>query len=312
MTGEPPARVVLVTGASSGIGMATALALAERGEHVALLARSEDPLDRVARSCQDAGAASVTVVRADVGRDEEVRWAVEAVVAENGRLDAVVHSAGVVAYGRTEEVPVDVVDGVLRTNVSGAFNVVRHVLPGMRARDRGTIVLVGSVIGHIAVPTMSPYVVSKWAVRALARQLQLENRDRDGIHIAYVAPGGVDTPIYLQGASTLGMVGRPPPPVDPPERVAAAILRLLDRPRAQTQVGYANGVIRLGFAALPRVYDRLVGVLFPIAALDRTTAPARTDGNVVEPNPDLEGLRGGQGSSLAGIAANLRRRRRTT
>jgi NAD(P)-dependent dehydrogenase (short-subunit alcohol dehydrogenase family) len=229
------------------------------------------------------------VLPADVGDDEQVREAVAAVLARHRRVDAVVNSAGVVAYGRTEEIPPHVVEGVLRTNVFGPVNVARHVLPVMRAADRGgTLLLVGSVIGHIAVPTRTPYAVSKWGVRALARQLQLENRDRPRVRVGYVAPGGVDTPIHLQGANTTAWVGRPPPPVDSPERVAYVLLRQLDRPRPRRKVGRANDVMRFGFSAMPWVFDLLVGRLFPVAAMDRTTAA---------PMPTPRSRRNGMGSS---------------
>lgn len=299
-------RVVLVSGGSSGMGLATARACAARGDHVLLMARAPEALHRAAEQCRSAGAESVGVYPVDVGDDAAVGAAVERMRAEHGQIDAVVHSAGVVAYGRTEEQPAPIVEGVVRTNLIGSVNVVRHVLPAMRDRNQGTIVLMGSVIGHIAVPGMTPYAVSKWGVRALARQLQVENRDKGGVHIVYLSPGGVDTPIYLQGANILGTVGRPPPPVDPPERIAEAALRLLDSPRQRVQVGRANNLMRLGFNVLPWLYDRLVGPLFPVGALAQNTAPTREDGNVLEPNPALERLRGEQGPALAGIVANVR------
>ena len=110
----------------------------------------------------------------------------------------------------------------------------------MRERNAGTLVLIGSLIGYLAPPYMSAYAVSKWGVRGLARLLQVENVDRDGVHVCHLSPGGVDTPIYLQAANYLGWVGRPPPPVVSPERVARAALRLLDHPRPRIQVGPAN------------------------------------------------------------------------
>ena len=105
--------------------------------------------------------------------------------------------------------PVDVFDGVLRTNLLGAANLARHVLPVLRAQGRGHLVLVGSVLGHIAAPGMTAYIVSKWGVRALARQLVLENRDLAHVHVSCVSPGGVDTPIYEHGRQLPGPA-RPP------------------------------------------------------------------------------------------------------
>lgn len=298
-------RVVLVTGASSGIGQATALLAAQRGDHVVLLARGESPLTRVAAECAARGAASTMVLPADVADDAAVREAVAAAVAEHGRLDVVVSNAGVVAYGRLEDVPVDVFDAVLATNLHGSVNLARHVLPVLRAQERGSLVLVGSLVGHLAVPDMSAYVLSKWGVRGLVRQLRVDNRDAPGLRIGYVAPGGVDTPIYDQAATYGDAVGRPPFPVATPERVAARVLSVADHPWRRSQVGAANDLIRFGFTALPFVYDRLVGPLFTVAAQDLTRPVVRGPGNVLSSRPEGNALRGSFGHALRGIARNL-------
>jgi len=246
------------------------------------------------------------VVPTDVGDDAAVARCFAQVRENHAVLDAVVHSAGVVAYGRTEDVPAQVFDGVLRTNLIGSVNVSRHALPILRAQEAGTLVLIGSLIGHIAVPSMSPYVLSKWGVRALARQLQVENRDLRHVHIAYVSPGGVDTPIYEQAATYDGFLGRPPPPVAGPDKVARIALNRLDHPRARTQVNVSNDLIRFGFSALPGVYDRLVGPLFRFAAMDVTKNVGATTGNVLATRESGNRLRGGQGNPYAGIARNLK------
>ncbi|GAA1431878.1 SDR family oxidoreductase [Microlunatus lacustris] len=305
---EQAARVVVVTGASSGIGLATALAAAERGDHVVLLARGAEALAEAAARCRAAGAASALDLPTDVGDDAAVHRAFEAVTRHHGHLDAVVHSAGLVAYGRLEDVPVEIFDEVVRTNLLGSVNVARAVLPGMRDRNAGTLVLIGSLIGHLAPPYMSAYAVSKWGVRGLARLLQVENVDRDGVHISHLAPGGVDTPIYLQAANYLGWVGRPPPPVVKPERVARAALRLLDHPRARIQVGPANWPTIWGFNLFPGVFDRVITPAFEVAATDVRQAAVDVPGNVPRSVPEGNRLHGGQGSPVASIAAGLRAR----
>ncbi|MCW2769146.1 MAG: hypothetical protein JWR27_579 [Aeromicrobium sp.] len=294
-----------MTGASSGIGRATALQAAGQGEHLVLVARGEPPLQETSRECESRGAASTAVHLADVGDDAAVEKLVAEVLQRHGRIDAVVHCAGVVAYGRTEDVPAEVFDGVLRTNLIGSVNVARHTVPVMRRQGSGSIVLIGSVIGHIGVPSMSPYVLSKWGVRALARQLQLENRDVPGLSVSYVAPGGVDTPIYEQAANYDGFVGRPPPPVASPDRVAAVALRRIDHPRARTQVGLANDVIRFGFTAMPWAFDVLVGPLFRTAAIDRTTPVPANPGNVLSSSFSGNRLLGAQGNALLGVGRNI-------
>jgi NAD(P)-dependent dehydrogenase (short-subunit alcohol dehydrogenase family) len=299
------ARVIVVTGASSGIGRATALRAAEAGDHLALVARGPGALEDVARQCRADGAASVMVVPTDVGDDAAVAACFAQVLQAHDRVDAVVHAAGVVAYGRTEEIPAEVFEGVLRTNLIGSINVARHCLPVLREQETGTLVLLGSVIGHIAVPSMSPYVLSKWGVRALSRQLQVENRDLGDVHVAYVSPGGVDTPIYEQAATYDGFLGRPPPPVADPDKVARIVLRRIDHPRDRTQVNVSNHLMRFGFTALPGAFDLLVGPLFRLAALERTTPVPPTEGNVLSSVESGNALHGAQGNTLLGIARNV-------
>jgi len=296
---------VWVTGASSGIGRAGALAAARSGDHLVLSARDESSLEATRADCLAAGAAGVLVRPLDVGDDEAVSRCVKEAVEVTGRLDVVIHAAGVVAYGRTEEVPADVFDGVVRTNVLGPVNLARHLVPVFRQQEHGTLVLVGSVIGHLGVPGMSPYVLSKWALRALARQLQLENRDRRDVHIIHVAPGGVDTPIYRQAATYAGFVGRPPPPVVTPDRVARKMWRLVDHPRPRAQVGLGNDLMRFGFTVTPALFDLLVGPLFALAAQDRTTRVPPSQGNVLWSTPAGNGATGDQGSAITGIVRNL-------
>lgn len=304
-------RVSVITGASSGIGRAVAHECADAGDHVVLVARGQVSLEETAMECRARGAASVRATVADVGVEGEVAALFDDIGGTYGRVDAVVSCAGVVAYGRTEDVPVEVFDKVLRTNVNGSINVSRHALAHMRRQKRGALLLVGSVIGHIAVPSMTPYVLSKHAVRALARQLQLENRDIPDLAVIYVAPGGVDTPIYEQAATYSGFHGKPPPPVASPERVARLIVRRLAQPRGRSQTTIANDVIRLGFNLTPWAFDFLVGPLFEFGALDRTRPTDDTPGNVLASPPHGYPPSNERGNALVGIGKNLFYRLRT-
>jgi hypothetical protein len=149
---------------------------------------------------------------------------------------------------------------------------------------------------------MSAYVTAKWGLRGLTRTLQQETRfDRD-IHVCTVAPGGVDTPIYTSAANYAGFVGRPPPPVDSPDRVAAEVVRLADRPRNAVSVGLANRVIQLGFTLLPPVYDLLVTPMMRSFALSRQRIPPH-DGNVFGSGPRTGGGPLRWGRAQVGTAA---------
>jgi len=314
-------RVVVVTGASSGIGRVTALGCARRGDRVVLAARAEESLLAADRECRATGADTL-VVPTDVADAAAVDVLLAATAERFGRIDAVVHSVTVVAYGRFDEVPAAVFDRVVATTLTGAANVARAALRAFRAQGGGRLVLVGSLLGKIATPYMSSYVTAKWAVHGLARTLQIEARETPGVEISLVSPGGVDTPVYSQAATYLGRAGRPPPPVDKPEKVARAILSALDRPRREISVGVANPVVILGFRALPAVFDALVLPLMRLGGLSRRPVEAH-DGNVFAPRPAGDATHGrwgrhwlraagaAAGAGGAGAAVALASRRRT-
>jgi NAD(P)-dependent dehydrogenase (short-subunit alcohol dehydrogenase family) len=277
-------QTVLVTGASSGIGRATAIELAGRGVRLVLVARGRESLEEAAAEALAAGARVALVRPADVLDQDAIQGAVDDAVAEFGRLDVVVHAAQVMAYGRIEDVPREVYEQVVDVAVHGTANVVRAVLPIFRTQGAGHLVVVNSLLGNIAAPLMGSYVTAKWGQLGLVRVLQQETRDEPGISISVVQPGGVDTPIYMQGATWTGSTGRPPPPVYSPFRVARTVLSTLDRPRRIVQAGLFNSLITAGFRLVPGVFDVLVGPLLQRMAIADDDVPP-TEGNVFESKP---------------------------
>jgi short-subunit dehydrogenase len=282
---------VLITGASSGIGRACAHLLSERGGALVLAARSADTLEQVRQECVARGAGEVLVVPTDVADGTAVEALFRRSVAELGGLDGVVHAAAVLAYGRFTEVPAPVFDRILATNITGTANVARGALREFEQQRSGTLVVVGSVLGKIATPLMSPYCTSKWALQGLVRTLQIEARRIRGVHVSMVTPGGVNTPVYDQAGSYTGHPGHPPPPVASPERVARRVVAALDSPQRDAGVGFANPVMVLGFRALPGVYDTLVGPLMRVFGQGRRRVDPHP-GNVLAPRPELEAVRG--------------------
>lgn len=273
----PP--VALVVGASSGIGRSTAHLLSERGAILVLAARDRARLEAVADECRDAGAGVVTVAPLDVVDGDAVEQVVAATVERHGRIDLVVQSAAVMAYGAVEELPAAVFERVVDVAVKGTANVARAALPRMRAQpDGGTLVVVTSLLASVPVPMVGAYITSKWAQQGLARVLQLETRDAPDVHVCTVAPGAIDTPIYRHAARYGTGVPSPPPPVAPPERVAKAVVACLDRPRRMRNVGPVNRIVVTGFRLVPALYDALVGPLFRWTFSDEGAHD--TDGNV--------------------------------
>jgi NAD(P)-dependent dehydrogenase (short-subunit alcohol dehydrogenase family) len=287
--GEGP--VVMIVGGSSGIGRATALRFAAQGAAVTLVARGRPALDAAAAECLEAGARAADVQLADVGDIDAVKAAVEATLANHGRLDVVVHAATVMAYGSLEVLDEAVFERVVSTAIVGSFNVARAVLPAFRRQQQGALVFVSSLLASVTAPTMGAYVTGKWGQLGLIRVLQQETRDAAGITISAVAPGGVDTPIYYQAANVGGREGRPPQPVYSPERVARKIARVANRPRRLTQSGILNPAIIAGFRIFPGVYDSLVGPLLRIFGYSKRAVDPN-HGNVFSPRPERDQTHG--------------------
>ena len=278
--GDLPATTgVLVIGASSGIGRATARRMARAGLPVVVAGRDPESLAEVVAECTaDGGRATAAVV--DVRDEQQVAEAVQAASREFGPGLAVVHAAAVVAYGPFEEIPEEVMTDVVRTDVLGTVSVARASLLAFRAAGGGHLVVIGSLLGDIVTPYMSGYVLSKWAVHGLVRTLQIETRDRADTAVSLVTPGGIDTPVYRQAASVLGRHGAPPPPVLSADDVAARVEQVLHRPRRHTHVGPGNPLAVAGFRLAPALFDTLVTPMMRTLGLGPWTGLEQTPGNV--------------------------------
>lgn len=289
----PGARIVLLVGGSSGVGLASALAFAARGDRLVLVSRSAKALAAAAAACRQAGAGSVETVPADVTVGAEVEAVVHRTVELHGRVDVAVFSAVAMAYGAVEAIPAEVFERVVATAVYGTANLARALLPTLRRQRRGTLIVVNSVLGSITVPRLGGYAVAKWGQRALVHTLQQELRNDPGVRVCLVSPGSVNTPIYYQAANYLGRAVRPPWPVTSPERVAAVVVSLAERPRRHVSVavGAANPLVVAGFRLLPRLYDRLIAATFRVASVTRRQVQP-TSGNVLSPVPENERVRG--------------------
>ncbi|EOD67639.1 SDR family NAD(P)-dependent oxidoreductase [Amycolatopsis vancoresmycina] len=286
-------RIVVVAGATSGIGLATAVAFAGRAGKLVLVSRSAEALDAAEAACRHAGASTVDTLAEDITDPAAAGRIVARTLDRHGRIDVVVHTATVMGYGSVEAMPADVFTAVVDTAVHGTLHLARAVLPVLRRQHAGTFIGVNSLLGSITVPQMGAYATSKWGQRAVLRTLQQETRDEPGVSVCIVSPGSINTPIYYQAANYTGHAVRPPWPVLAPERVAAAITRLADRPRRHVSVpiGPGNPLVITGFRLLPRLYDRLVGPLLRLAVLTRERLRP-TSGTVHHPHPGQERIHG--------------------
>ncbi|UXA17978.1 SDR family oxidoreductase [Mycobacterium sp. SMC-4] len=254
---EPSARVVLITGASTGIGRVSAWRFAAEGARLALAGRDGASLEQVAAQCRDRGAAEVLTQPTDIADRSQVERLFDHATRQLGTPDVVVQNASVAVIGRLTEIPAEVIDALIATDVLGVIYVARAAVQRFTARGSGSLVIVGSLFGHVAVPLVGPYVISKFAVTALVRVLRQETRDHPGVTVHGIYPGAVNTAIYRHAANYLARVPRVPPLADPPEKIAATIVDASYRRRSRDrQVGVVNAPLRVVYRLLPRVFDR--------------------------------------------------------
>jgi len=258
-------KVALITGASSGIGRATALRLAGHGVRVALAARNRAALDLLAEDIRRQGGSAVAVAT-DVTEAEQVRRAVETAVAEFGRLDILLSCAGLSMRAYFEGSQLDDLERVMHVNFFGTLYATHFALPHVK-KTRGSLVAVSSLTGKRGIPSYAVYGASKFAVQGLYEALQVELA-RDGVHVGIVSPAFVDTPLRT---NVLGPDGRPwptppPPPfrIWPVEKCVERIVHLIVKRRRQALLPWFAGPLLLLDDVLGhRVGDRILARKFP-------------------------------------------------
>jgi len=250
--GTADARRVVVTGASSGIGAATAIAFAREGARLWLGARGEAGLDDIARRCREAGgSADVRVV--DVTDAGAVAAFAQEAREGLGGIDLWFSCVGIGVVGRYAEVPIADHARVVETNLVGHMNDAHAVLPIFLEQEAGTWVNMISVGGFIATPHAAAYAASKFGLRGFSQALRGEMSKHPHIHICDVYPTFVDTPGVDHAGNYTGARLSLPPGALAPETVARAVVRLARRPRNTTAVGAPTLALKLGQFAVPNL-----------------------------------------------------------
>jgi|SRR5829696_1543919 len=282
MSRKLDSAVVVITGASSGIGRATGLGFAERGARVVLAARRVGALEELARQCEAAGGQALAVAT-DVTDQAAVAELARRAVERFGRIDVWVNNAGVYLLGSLEATPPEAFRQVLETNFFGYVHGARAVLPRFREQGQGVLINNASVYSHIAAPWLTAYVSSKFAVRGFSEALRQELGDLPDVHVCTVSPSPIDTPIFASAANYSGRAVKAPPPTYPPEQVARAILASALHPERERIVGGAGRLATVMELVAPRRFERVNRRY--VDALQFTTGPApATDGNLYAPS----------------------------
>ncbi|SDE84802.1 SDR family NAD(P)-dependent oxidoreductase [Pseudonocardia oroxyli] len=265
--------VVVVTGATSGIGRATALRLVAEGATVVGVARDEAALAELD---------GVVGLPADVTDADAVERVAAETISRFGRIDGWVNCAGVITFGRFCDVPLAEHRRVLDVDLMGAVHGCRAALPGMLVHGRGVIVNVSSILGVVALPYGAAYSMAKFGLRGLGVSLRQELRTSgvSGVDVATVLPGAVDTPIWRVGGNRSGRAPRVAPPTYDPERVSRIVVGRLRRPRREVVAGGPlTSMLLVVHKVVPGLAERVLAEEVARYALGGDAAPP-TSGNL--------------------------------
>ena len=283
-------QVIVVTGASSGIGLATATAAAAKGARVVLVARNEADLARICAGIAERGGRATYAV-ADVGDSAAVRRAAAHAVEAFGGFDTWVNVAGLTIYGALKDVAEADNVRLMQTNLFGTVHGSLVAAEHLRTRG-GTIINVGSVASDLAFPMQGMYVASKHAVKGFTDALRMELLQEGApIAVTLLKPNSIDSPLPQRARNYMEKEPMLPPPVYRPHEVANAVLSCAVHPRRELVVGGGGAVLIAFRRLLPSLYDRLAPA---ITTFERRSIPARNPEGALHAPQDGGRERGAQ------------------
>ena len=270
-------QVMVITGASSGIGLTTARMAAERGTRLVLAARNDEALEKLTNEINSSGGEAV-FVSADVGVEGDVNKVAAEALNKFGGFDTWVNNAGVSIYGKMEEVPIEDMRQLFETNfwgvVHGSLVAARNMRP-----TGGAIINVGSVLSEVAIPLQGIYCASKHAVKGFTDALRMElEADGAPISVSLVKPAAIDTPYKDHAKNYLGVQPENPPPVYAPETVAETILHCAENPVRDVYVGGAAKLLSTLGEYAPRLTDKYMEATMIPLQQSAELASGREDG----------------------------------
>ncbi|HEY6964889.1 MAG TPA: SDR family oxidoreductase [Erythrobacter sp.] len=268
-------QTIVITGGSSGIGLATARLAAERGANVVIIARSQEGLEAAAAPIRAEGWRCDTV-QADVGSREDVSAAIEEVLARHGSFDTFVSNAGVGAYALLEEISDADHRQVFETNYWGTVHCATEALPHLKAHG-GALIVTGSIASDMPSPVLSAYTASKHAVKGYVDSLRLElMHEKAPVSVTLIQPSGINSPFVDKALNQMEARAMIPPPIYSPDLVAEAILHAAQHPTRGLMVGGGGRAMTLFGKLLPNLADRVFQYAFFSTAIDKDKPPQNT------------------------------------
>jgi short-subunit dehydrogenase len=251
-------QVIVITGASSGIGLATARAAAVKGARVVLAARSTDTMEGIAEELRRAGG-EAEVVTVDVADRKGMERLADAAATRFGGIDTWVNNAGLAIYGRLDEVPEEDSRRLFDVNFWGVVNGSLAALPHLK-RSRGTLINIGSEASEEALPMLGMYAATKHAVKGFTDSLRVEvQMDTVPVQVTLIQPSAVNTPFPQHARNYTGLEPSLPDPTIEPDQVAEAILDAACNPRRDVKVGTMAHVNTMMNKLAPKLADKMAG-----------------------------------------------------
>jgi short-subunit dehydrogenase len=282
---------IVITGASSGIGRAAALAFARCGARVALAARRTELIEEVARECRDLGGEAIAVTT-DVTDAAAVADLAEAAQRAFGGIDVWINNAGTGVFGPYQDADIALHRRTIEVNLMGSMHGAYAALPTFLDQGHGILINNISLGGWAPTPFAAAYTASKFALRGFTASLRQELGDHPGIHVCGVFPAIIDTPGLDHGANVSGKQINPGPLIYAPEDVAETFVALVRRPRDEVAVGWPARAAQIAYALAPGPTEHLMGA-FMRRSLERASPAPRTQGALLQPVATGRGVSGG-------------------
>ncbi|HEX2605805.1 MAG TPA: SDR family oxidoreductase, partial [Flavisolibacter sp.] len=283
--------VIVITGASSGVGRAMAVELATGMAHLVLAARRTRPLEELAAECEELGA-TVAIVPTDVREADSMINLAQAAWKSGGAIDVWINNAGVLAAGSFSEIPEEVNENVIRTNLLGYMHGAHAVLPFFRQQGYGTLINNISIGGWFPTPYAAAYTATKFGIRGFSESLKAELIPYKDIHVCDLYPGFLDTPGIQHAANFTGKVIKPAPPVYDPRKVARAVASLVHAPAPRKMIGGAVPFLKVAYQLFPTL-TRNTTARFIRTYLKQADTIDPTSGNVLDTVDYGTGIDGG-------------------